>query len=70
VRLLHRDRFVDIDRAADLEDRAALRELDRRLEAVCRHERVAAQATRAGSPLSAPATLGPVRETGIAADLA
>src|SRR5690349_11268602 len=33
VRRLHRDRFVDVDCAADLEDRAALRELDRRIEA-------------------------------------
>src|ERR1700719_1158721 len=47
VRLLHRDRFVDVDRAADLEDRAALRELDRRIEAVGRHDRVAGQAARA-----------------------
>jgi hypothetical protein len=33
---LHRDRFVDVDRASDLEDRAAHRELDRRIEAVGR----------------------------------
>ena len=38
VRLLHRDRFVDVDRATDLEDRAALCELDRRIEAVGRHD--------------------------------
>src|SRR2546427_7397716 len=47
MRLLHRDHFVDVDRAADLEHRAALRELDGRIEAVGRHDRVAAQATRA-----------------------
>src|SRR4051794_33031114 len=47
VRRLHRDRFVDVDRAADLEDRAALRQLDRRVEAAGRHDRIAAQATRA-----------------------
>lgn len=47
ARLLHRDRFVDVDRATDLEDRAALGELDRRIEAVGRHDGVAGQATRA-----------------------
>jgi hypothetical protein len=46
VRPLHRDRFVDVNRAADLEDRAALRELYRRIEAVGRHDRVPGQATR------------------------
>jgi hypothetical protein len=45
--VLHRDRFVDVDRAADLEDWAALCEIDRRIEAVGRHDRVAGQATRA-----------------------
>ena len=41
VGVLHRDRFVDVDRATDLEDRASLCELDRSIEAVGRHDGVA-----------------------------
>jgi hypothetical protein len=50
-----RDRFVDVDRAADLEDGAAFRELDRRIEAVGRHDRVSGMPREPPSLTETPA---------------
>lgn len=45
--LLHRDHFIDVDRAADSPNRTALRELNRGIETIGRHDRIAGHPARA-----------------------